>query len=74
MSAESRLKELGITLPEMPSPEGNSVPGLVHNAILHLSGQGPLCDTGEFPCGIVGMGTLPVRISVEIAATMAVGP
>ena len=54
MSAEQRLKDKGIILPELPSPKGNYVPGLVHNGILYLSGQGPLLDNGEFACGIVG--------------------
>jgi len=54
MSAEQRLKELGLVLPECPSPKGNYVPGLVHNGILYLSGQGPLLENGEFATGLVG--------------------
>jgi enamine deaminase RidA (YjgF/YER057c/UK114 family) len=54
MSAEQCLKKKGIILPEMPSPKGNYVPGLVHNGILYLSGQGPLLENGEFACGLVG--------------------
>ena len=54
MSAEQTLKERGIVLPECPSPKGNYVPALVHNGILYLSGQGPLLETGEFACGLVG--------------------
>lgn len=54
MSAEQVLKERGIVLPECPSPKGNYVPGLVHNGILYLSGQGPLMENGEFACGVVG--------------------
>jgi len=54
MSAEQILKERGIVLPECPSPKGNYVPGLVHNGILYLSGQGPLQENGEFAHGVVG--------------------
>ena len=54
MSAERTLKERGIVLPECPSPKGNYVPGLVHNGILYLSGQGPLMEDGEFATGLVG--------------------
>jgi len=54
MSFEQRLKELGIELPECPSPKGNYVPGLVHNGILYLSGQGPLMEDGQFATGLVG--------------------
>jgi enamine deaminase RidA (YjgF/YER057c/UK114 family) len=54
MSAEQTLKERGIVLPECPAPKGNYVPGLVHNGILYLSGQGPLLDDGTFVTGVVG--------------------
>ena len=54
MSAEQTLKERGIVLPDCPSPKGNYVPGLVHNGILYLSGQGPLMENGEFATGVVG--------------------
>jgi enamine deaminase RidA (YjgF/YER057c/UK114 family) len=54
MSAEQTLKERGIVLPQCPSPKGNYVPGLVHNGILYLSGQGPLLENGEFATGLVG--------------------
>jgi enamine deaminase RidA (YjgF/YER057c/UK114 family) len=54
MSAEQVLKERGIVLPECPAPKGNYVPGLVHNGILYLSGQGPLQENGEFAHGVVG--------------------
>ena len=54
MSAEQRLKERGIILPELPSPKGTYVPATQHNGILYLSGQGPLLENGEFACGVVG--------------------
>ena len=40
MSAEAKIKELGITLPE-PKPLGNYVPGVLVGNLLFLSGHGP---------------------------------
>jgi enamine deaminase RidA (YjgF/YER057c/UK114 family) len=37
-TAESRLKELGITLPPLPAPGGNYVPARTVGAIVYLSG------------------------------------
>ena len=41
MTAEAKIKELGIGLPE-PKPVGNYVPGVVVGSLLYLSGQGPM--------------------------------
>jgi enamine deaminase RidA (YjgF/YER057c/UK114 family) len=54
MSAETRLKSLAIELPPAPKPAGSYVPGIVHNGILYLSGQGPLRASGGFATGLVG--------------------
>ncbi len=54
MSAENRLKSLGIELPPAPKPAGSYVPGILHNGILYLSGQGPLLAGGSFATGVVG--------------------
>jgi enamine deaminase RidA (YjgF/YER057c/UK114 family) len=54
MSAEQNLIDLGIRLPEPPTPKGNYVPGLVHGGILYLSGQGRVLENGELATGIVG--------------------
>lgn len=54
MSAEQRLRERGIILPPPPTPKGNYVPGVIHNGILYLSGQGPLMENGTYAAGIVG--------------------
>src|SRR6476469_9745312 len=54
MGAEQVLKERGIVLPDCPAPKGNYVPGLVHNGILYLSGQGPLMEDGQFATGLGG--------------------
>lgn len=54
MSAEQRLTERGIVLPDLPSPAGTYVPANLHNGVLYLSGQGPLLEDGSFACGVVG--------------------
>ena len=41
MSAEDRIKELGLTLPQPPKPGGNYVPGVRVGNLLYLSGHGP---------------------------------
>jgi enamine deaminase RidA (YjgF/YER057c/UK114 family) len=41
MSAEGRIKELGITLPDPAKPGGNYVPGVRVGNLLFLSGHGP---------------------------------
>jgi enamine deaminase RidA (YjgF/YER057c/UK114 family) len=42
MSAEARIKELGLTLPQPPKPLGNYVPGVRVGNLLFLSGHGPV--------------------------------
>lgn len=54
MSAEARLKQLGIILPDLPTPKGTYVPGTIHNGVMYLSGQGPILENGDLACGIVG--------------------
>lgn len=39
MSAEAKLKEIGITLPEIPAPGGNYLHGVVSGNHLYLSGK-----------------------------------
>jgi enamine deaminase RidA (YjgF/YER057c/UK114 family) len=46
MSAEARIKELGLTLPQPPKPLGNYVPGVRVGNLLFLSGHGPLRGDG----------------------------
>ena len=46
MSAESRIKELGLTLPQPPKPLGNYVPGVRVGNLLFLSGHGPVRVNG----------------------------
>ena len=47
MSAEAKLKELGITLPAPPKPLGNYVPGVRVGNLLFLSGHGPIRVEGK---------------------------
>jgi enamine deaminase RidA (YjgF/YER057c/UK114 family) len=47
MSAEARIKELGITLPPPPKPGGNYVPGVRVGNLLFLSGHGPMRVDGQ---------------------------
>jgi enamine deaminase RidA (YjgF/YER057c/UK114 family) len=54
MSAEARLKELGIVLPNVPSPIANYVPFRLAGNLLYLSGQGPRDDKGNALTGKVG--------------------
>jgi enamine deaminase RidA (YjgF/YER057c/UK114 family) len=42
MSAEARIKELGLALPQSPKPLGNYVPGVRVGNLLFLSGHGPV--------------------------------
>jgi enamine deaminase RidA (YjgF/YER057c/UK114 family) len=54
MSAEARLKELGITLPNVPAPVANYLPYRVAGNLLFLAGQGPREANGGFLSGKVG--------------------
>jgi enamine deaminase RidA (YjgF/YER057c/UK114 family) len=53
-SIDERLKELGITLPEVPTPMANYVPYVRSGNLLFLSGQGPRVGAKEFKTGKVG--------------------
>jgi enamine deaminase RidA (YjgF/YER057c/UK114 family) len=54
MSAEARLKQLGITLPNVPAPVANYLPYRVAGNLLFLAGQGPRDETGKMLTGKVG--------------------
>jgi len=47
MSAESRLKELNITLPELSDPVANYVHGVRTGNLLFLAGKGPMGAAGK---------------------------
>jgi enamine deaminase RidA (YjgF/YER057c/UK114 family) len=54
MSAEARLKQLGIILPAVPSPVANYLPYRVAGNLLFLAGQGPRGADGAMLTGKVG--------------------
>ena len=54
MSAEARLKQLGIVLPPVPSPSANYVSYKIAGNMLYLAGQGPRDDKGNSLSGKVG--------------------
>jgi len=63
---ENRLKELGLTLPELNPPAGSYVPWVRSGNLLFVSGQLPLDDDGSVIAGKVG-----VDASVEQAQDAA---
>jgi enamine deaminase RidA (YjgF/YER057c/UK114 family) len=54
MTAEQRLKELGIDLPPPPRSAGNYVAGVQTGNLLFLSGCGPQRADGSYVLGKVG--------------------
>src|SRR5215472_9164963 len=55
MSAEARLKEFGIVLPELGKPVANYLPYRVARNILYLAGQGPRDADGKQLAGKLGV-------------------
>jgi enamine deaminase RidA (YjgF/YER057c/UK114 family) len=51
---ETRLRELGIVLPAMPTPVANYLPYRMTGNRLYLSGQGPGTEAGVYSLGKVG--------------------
>ena len=54
MSAEARLKQLGLTLPQVPTPVANYLPYRIAGNLLFLAGQGPRGADGSSLTGKVG--------------------
>ncbi len=54
MSAEARLKGLGIVLPSLGTPVANYLPYRLAGNILYLAGQGPRDETGKQLTGKLG--------------------
>ncbi|SDR06736.1 Enamine deaminase RidA, house cleaning of reactive enamine intermediates, YjgF/YER057c/UK114 family [Rhizobiales bacterium GAS113] len=54
MSAEDKLKALGLALPELPKPLANYVSFKRAGDLVFLSGQGPRYADGSFATGKVG--------------------
>ena len=66
MSAEARLIELGIVLPDLPKPLGSYVPFVRTGNLIFISGMLPLKD-GK----LISQGKLGAEISVEEGALLA---
>ena len=57
MSAEEKLAELGLKLPNLPTPLGNYIPFRRDGDVIYLAGQGPRRPDGNPP----GAGSCPMR-------------
>ena len=69
-AVETRLAELGRTLPPVATPAGAYVPAVVSGSLVHTAGQLPFVD-GVLPeTGKVGAGVSP-EAAAEFAATAA---
>jgi len=55
MSAENRIKELGIELPTPPDPVGNFIGATRTGNLIYLSGHGPRNADGSMIAGKVGV-------------------
>jgi enamine deaminase RidA (YjgF/YER057c/UK114 family) len=60
MSAEARLRELGLVLPALPKPVANYLPYRLAGNLLFLAGQGPRDEKGGMLTGKLG-----AEISIE---------
>lgn len=67
MSAEQRLKELGISLPKAATPVGSYVPGIRVGTILFMSGHGPFDSEGR----TTAQGKLGRDMTIEEANAVA---
>jgi enamine deaminase RidA (YjgF/YER057c/UK114 family) len=72
MSAEDKLKELGLTLPSVPSPLANYVPFRRDGQVIYLSGQGPRRPDGKMHSGKVGL-NVTVEEAYEHAKLVGLG-
>lgn len=54
MSAEAKIKELGLVLPPAPKPMGVYKPLVVAGNMVYVSGHGPLLPDGKLITGRVG--------------------
>ena len=54
MSAEKRIRDLGIVLPPVSAPAANYVNAVRTGNLLYLAGKGPLAVDGKRPSGKLG--------------------
>ena len=72
MSAEARLQELGLELPEPPDPVASYVTFVQTGNLVYTSGHGPLLSDSGFVTGKVGI-DLDVDAGREAARITGVG-
>ncbi|MFQ3594635.1 MAG: RidA family protein [Sphingomonadaceae bacterium] len=72
MSAEARLQDLGIVLPDAAAPAANYVPFVEAGGFLHISGQIPFAADGSLLRGRLGE-TMDVAGGQEAARRCAIG-
>jgi enamine deaminase RidA (YjgF/YER057c/UK114 family) len=68
---ETRLKELGIELPEAPAPVANYVPYAIAGKLVFVSGQGPMRDGKLATIGKLG-GEVSLEDGVAAARDCAI--
>lgn len=66
MSAEQKIKDLGLTLPPLPKPVGTYVGGVRTGNLLYMSGLGPRRNDGTYVVGKLGR-TMTVEEGYEAA-------
>ena len=72
MSPDEKLKQLGLTLPEIPKPIATYVSYKRDGNTLYLSGQGPRDAQGRIPTGVVGR-DVSVKEAYEHAKLVGLG-
>ena len=72
MSAEARLKELGLELPEPPDPVASYVTFVQTGNLVYTSGHGPMLSDGGFVVGKVGV-EIDLGAGCEAARITGVG-
>ncbi len=55
MTPEEKLKQLGLTLPDLRTPSANYLPFKVDGRTIYLAGQGPRKPDGSYYVGKVGL-------------------
>ena len=72
MSAETRIRELGIELPTPSAPVANYVPAVRTGNLVFLSGQGPRTPGGGLVTGRLG-DDMSIDDGYQAARTVAIG-
>ncbi len=72
MSAELRVKELGLDLSRPPQPMANYVSAVRTGNLLYTSGQGPKMPDGSVPTGKLGL-DMDVEAGYQSARQVAIG-